>query len=218
MALAAHMEERSGSSATRRDPRRTIRLEALGERASGKVAPVMVHNISRNGLLIESDKPMAAGEAFLVDLPNGHGTLARVVWTSERLHGCRFEEPVSDLVLNATELAGTVVRDEPAALQQGGEPFGDRLQRLRKARGLSLSQVAEELGVSKPTVWAWEHGRARPVAERIDALAAALGTSASELLSGADTSELADLLSSSRNRIAELYGIRPEKVRIMIEL
>lgn len=222
MALPAHIEESSGSPANAREPRRTIRLNATGELPSGDHASVNVHNISRTGLLIETDSAMAVGESFAIDLPEAGPTLAHVVWQSENLHGCRFEQPLTNAVLSAAQLRSAVIANEPDEAQtaggRAGEAFGDRLQRLRKAQGLSLSQVAEALGVSKPTVWAWEHGRARPLADRIDALAQALGTSAQDLVSGADTSELADLLSTSRTKIAQVYGTRPENVRIMIEL
>ena len=46
-----------------------------------------------------------------------------------------------------------------------------RLNHLRRERGMTLAQVASALGVSKPTVWAWEKGKARPLPERIAAIA-----------------------------------------------
>ena len=94
-----------------------------------------------------------------------------------------------------------------------------RLQRLRKERGLTLAQVAGQLGVSKPTVWAWERGRARPIEERVDALAEALGVTRGELMATGETSlALRELLARSREQIAAAFGTRPENVRIMIEL
>ena len=145
---------------------------------------------------------------------------ASVVWTSGDLFGCRFDEPLTPAALAAAELrslappeAGTPVRADPP------DDLGTRLQRLRKERGLTLAQVAGQLGVSKPTVWAWERGRARPIEERIDALAEALGVTRSELMAIGETSgALRDLVARSREQIAAAFGTRAENVRIMIEL
>ncbi len=207
MALAAHFEITGDGAGTRGEPRRTVKLDTRGRRASGDAQAVTVHNISATGLLIECGTPLDAGERFAIDLPEASGLVAEVIWTSGSLNGCRFENPVPPAVLSGDEAAAP-----------DGEAFGERLQRLRKARGLSLAQVGAELGVSKPTVWAWEQGRAKPVASRIDALAGLLGTTAHELLSGQDASALSELLSRSRKEIAAVYGTKPEAVKIMIEL
>ena len=84
---------------------------------------------------------------------------------------------------------------------------------------MSLAQVAERLGVSKPTVWAWEQGRSRPVGNRIDPLAEALGVTRTELYPDADDQSLLhDLLVRVRAEIAEAAGASPDKIRISIEL
>lgn len=62
-----------------------------------------------------------------------------------------------------------------------GETLGTQIRRLRTERDLTLSQVAKHLGVSKPTVWAWEHDKALPICRRIDKLALILGVKPSEL-------------------------------------
>jgi len=221
MAIAAHLEESAKSSGKSREPRRTIRLETLGASASGDTSAVTVHNISASGLLIESDQSLAVGESLAIDLPHAESTAAAVVWASGRLHGCQFSKPVSGAVLSAAELQSAVGQElEPGGHDEAGqrESFGARLQRLRKEQGYPLSRIASELGVSKPTVWAWEQGRARPVKGRIEALANVLGVSGRELLSGQDETGLEDLLTRSREHIADVFGVTAENVRIMIEL
>lgn len=82
------------------------------------------------------------------------------------------------------------------------ETFSAQLRRLREERGLSLAQIAGPLGVSKPTVWAWENGKANPLASRIGALAAILGVPASDLAGPTATSfgdRIADLESQIEN-------------------
>ena len=66
----------------------------------------------------------------------------------------------------------------PQGAAANGEALAARLGRLRREAGLTLADVAAALGVSKPTVWAWEKGKARPLPERLGAIAAALGVEA----------------------------------------
>lgn len=42
-------------------------------------------------------------------------------------------------------------------VQPGEEPFGTRLARLRKARGLTQVQLAERVGISQPLLSYYEH-------------------------------------------------------------
>lgn len=225
MAITAHFEflrAVDSAAAAPREPRRALRLEALGATASDDSAQVLLHNISAGGLLIETDAPLADGECIEVDLPLAGVIVAHVVWSSGRLHGCRFDTPVSTAVLNATQLR-SVAQDE---IQLSGETpavregsFGVRLKRLRKDRGLTLAQIADTMGVSKPTVWAWEQGKAHPIESRLEALAGVLGVTLDELQGGgARDNALGDFLAHSRERIAQAVGTTPDKIRIMIEL
>lgn len=230
MAIAAHFEETAGAAGTSRQPRRKLRLEAEGSTASGLSTRVLVHNVSATGLLIESEAALSVGERLEIDLPGNGATPASVVWTSGRLFGCRFEAPISRATLSAAQLRSAVVeadsepgpeKADPAGSADPsvpGESFGSRLQRLRKDQRLTLSQVAAALGVSKPTVWAWERGKARPVEGRLDMLAETLGVPRSALMPGRGTLDLDDLLIRSKEQIARSAGTSPDKIRIMIEL
>jgi DNA-binding XRE family transcriptional regulator len=223
MAIAAHFEDAPERPGERRGPRRRLRLEALGATSAGGATSVLVHNISATGLLLESAVPLAGGESISIELPHAGPTAARVIWTSGDYFGCQFDAPISAAALSAAELRGTAA--PPAEVPRlpreapSSESFGVRLQRLRKDRGLTLAQVAAELGVSKPTVWAWENGRARPVDGRMEALAQTLGVPVAALQASArDNGELRDLLARSREQIAEAFGVGAGNVRIMIEL
>lgn len=99
-----------------------------------------------------------------------------------------------------------------------GEPLELRLQRLRKLRGLTLAELATRLGVSKPTVWAWEQARSSPSPDRYEKIAEVLGTTASALRSGREEDVASAVLERSRRRIAQAYGVSADSVRIMIEL
>jgi transcriptional regulator with XRE-family HTH domain len=231
MAIWAHFQGPAVLAGKDRARRRTLQLEAHGALPSGTGTAVQVHNISASGLLLESEVALDVGEALLIDLPHVGSTAARVVWRSGGLSGCEFEIPLSRAALSAAELRSAIAGElaDDQALPESAQPtvaepavpdesFGLRLQRLRKERGLTQAQVATELGVSKPTVWAWEQGRARPVESRIDALAEVLGVDRASLLAGPDLSALSELLARSREQIAAAFGTSPDNVRIMIEL
>lgn len=224
MVIAAQWDEQRNQQAARADGRRgvrrTLRLEAVGELAGGQAARVLVHNVSATGLLIESETRLGAGETLSVDLPEAGLVQARVVWSSGTLYGCEFEAPVRPAVLSAAQLRSAVVDPVAISAPRGltDESFGERLHRLRKLRGLSMAQIAATLEVSKPTVWAWEQDKARPIAARIDALAQVLQVPSWELMAQRDPDQRRGLLDASREKIAQAFGIAPDMVRILIEL
>jgi transcriptional regulator with XRE-family HTH domain len=219
MALVAQWDE-SAASGKPREPRRKLRLEARGALPSGDATSVLVHDVSATGLLLESAVPLVVGERIAVELPHAGATWARAVWTSGRLFGCQFEMPVSAATLSAAQLRSAVGQDVDLAPRREASvdaSFGDRLQRLRKARGLSQAEIASRLGVSKPTFWAWEHGKARPLDSRVDALAEALGVARADLLPGPGTPLPGALIEHSKEQIAAALGVDRDKVRISIE-
>lgn len=221
MAIAAHFEESSGLAGKARAPRRMLRLEAQGMTATGDPARVLVHNISANGLLLESEVSLASGERIDIDLPHAGPTPARIVWTNGSFFGCQFDVPISPGALGAAQLRSDVPDGTNAPTRQtslGGESFGARLQQLRKERGLTLAQLAAQLGVSKPTVWAWEQGKARPVEGRMEALAQALNVPEWEMLLGRSIPVLPDLITRAKEQIAGALGVTPDKVKIAVEL
>lgn len=55
------------------------------------------------------------------------------------------------------------------------------LARLRKEKGLSQAEVAEELGVTRQAVSRWESGRAWPSAEKLVAVSRLYGVTVEEL-------------------------------------
>ena len=228
MVIAAHFDDSPGQGdqpGQARAPRRMLRLEASGLTAAGNPAIVLVHNISADGLLLESETSLASGERIDIDLPHAGATPARVIWASGSFFGCQFDAPISPAAISAAQLRS----DAPAQIPDGtetsasrgaptGVSFGGRLQQLRKQRGLTLSQLAAQLGVSKPTVWAWEQGKARPVEARMEALAQALGVPEWEMLMGRSSPVLPDLITRAKEQIASALGVPLDKVRIVVDL
>ena len=223
MAVKGHLGTTTQNIDDRDGERRQLLLETSGRFGSGEASNVVIHNISATGMLLETTLDLAEGEVLEVDLPEAGSVLARIVWASGILFGCAFRDVLSDGALSAVELKASAPLPpelgRPATRRKAtGELFGQRLEKLRKGRGMTLAQVAEKLGVSKPTVWAWEKGKARPVPDRLPALAEVLGVEESELASFSEPPGIADLIESSRQRIAEAYGTSSDKVRIMIEV
>lgn len=228
MSLKAHLDPTAPGASQRRQPRRALQLETSGVLPSGLEANVTIHNISAAGLLLETEVPLAEGEAFTIELPEIGRVEAQIVWVSDRLYGCAFERALGQATLAATQLraAAPLGRASPAQelrppQTDGGavaEPFGIKLNRLRRERGMTLAQVADALSVSKPTVWAWEKGKARPVPERLDAIAEALGVSTNELGAASQSGEAAAVVEECRIRIARVCGTESQNIRIMIEV
>ena len=221
MAIVAHWEATEASTRRPREPRRKLLLEARGALPSGASAEILVHDISTTGLLLESAVPLGIDEKIGIELPHAGTTWATVIWTSGKLFGCQFETPISTGALSAAQLRSAVgqpVNVAPRSTALPDATFGARLQRLRKERGISQAQVATSLGVSKPTVWAWEHGKARPIDSRIADLASVLGVERADLLAQPANAEARDFITRSRVEIAAAFGTTPEKIRIWIEL
>ncbi|CAG9258075.1 Putative DNA-binding protein [Burkholderia diffusa] len=61
--------------------------------------------------------------------------------------------------------------------------LGEKIRTLRKQQGLTLDQLALQISASKSSIWELENKeKARPSADRIDAIAQALGVTSAYLL------------------------------------
>jgi transcriptional regulator with XRE-family HTH domain len=73
-------------------------------------------------------------------------------------------------------------RYHPPPLNLGKETLGQRIRRLRKERGLTQAQLAEQMGIAEILISDYERGRLRVSAETAVRLALAFGVSTDELL------------------------------------
>lgn len=71
----------------------------------------------------------------------------------------------------------TLFTDDQATL-------GDRIAAAREAAGLTQAELAQRLGVRRPTLRDWEDDRAEPRANRLQMLAGCLGVSLRWLMTG----------------------------------
>ena len=66
------------------------------------------------------------------------------------------------------------------------------IKHLRKLRGISQERLAEEIGVSRQTVYRWESGHAVPSQEDVENICHALGVDYAELAEEASVAETAE--------------------------
>ena len=222
MAMTVYLNEVPRSAGKGRASRRQLRLPLHGSKATGAEIEALVHNISATGMLVESGAPLEIGEVIEVNLPHSGKTATKVIWTSGRLAGCQFEMPISPATLSAAQLRSVVVEGEPDAAQNrpaaSAESFGARLQRLRTAKGLTQGQLAVRLGVSEPSISAWELDKARPKAGRVEVLANMLGVEIHELLGLEETENLRDLVARAKEQIAKAARVAPDNIKLTIEI
>jgi transcriptional regulator with XRE-family HTH domain len=221
MVIKAHLQSPQSHRAS---PRRALMLATSGRLADGAEDNVTVHNISAAGLLLETALELDIGDELAIDLPEAGAVDAVIVWRSQHLYGCAFEQAIGSAALAAAQLRAEARSSSlGGGIASGGEvlgaAFGSKLNRLRRERGLTLADVADTLGVSKPTVWAWEKGKARPLPERLGPIAEALGVSPDDLVeASAANAETGALIEECRSRIANAFNTAPSTVRIMIDL
>lgn len=72
--------------------------------------------------------------------------------------------------------------------------FQERLYQLRKERGLSQEELANEVGVSRQAVQKWESGAAQPTLDKLTVLAQYFGVTLDWLVTGAEVENAAPVV------------------------
>ena len=118
--------------------RRRLRPEAKGGHAGD--APVVVHDISENGMLLESDAELGAGEVLDVMIPEIGAARATVMWSSGPYFGCRFDKPIS-----TAAVSGALLRSPRQA--PGEERKRALLEALTELRSLAgmIEQITDRV-------------------------------------------------------------------------
>ena len=134
MTIWAYVEPEARATNRRRAPRQRLRLEALGTPASGGAVRVAIRDMSLQGFLIETGAHLLVGEQLEVDLPQAGPVRAEVIWSSGKYFGCRFEQPISKVILSAALLRSEPKRGDNG-IQAGELGSADRIA-LPAALGL----------------------------------------------------------------------------------
>jgi len=101
--LLAHLESSGVQSDRRGFERHVLKLRVPGSTRS-EAAVVLIHDLSRTGLLIETSAKLALGADLEIDLPETGARQAKVVWNGGHYFGCQFHEPISKGGLSAALL------------------------------------------------------------------------------------------------------------------
>ena len=211
-----------------RQPRLVLRLHT-GVGQAGRAFDADILNLSRDGMLVQTEASLSLDDPFEVVLPQSGAVGARVVWSADGLYGCSFDQPITEDELEAANDLAAI--DKSGTRPRFGvdhETLGQRIKRLRIADGLSMRAFAEQIGVSKPTLWKWEGDQVRPRHETMQRLASRLGVTELELVYGApgrgaasegddSNASLADIVRASRQKIARAAGVDPARVEIAID-
>lgn len=86
-----------------------------------------------------------------------------------------------------------------------GLELGRRIRLLREMAGLSQSQLAEKVGISRSAVAFWETGRSGHVGKHLGQLAEVLGVEPEVLLTGMAFKEITEVLTPDEHIILQLY-------------
>jgi hypothetical protein len=110
MRLEAVLEQHAAAD-SRATARRALKLGVHSRTPAGSELHVMIHNISRTGLLLEAPAgSLAVGDGLFLHVPEEGEVESRVVWESGRLFGCKFRSAVSQAAVS-----GALLQAEPRA-------------------------------------------------------------------------------------------------------
>lgn len=99
------------------------------------------------------------------------------------------------------------------------EGMGNRIKELRKAKGLTLEQVGDAVGVGKSTVRKWETGMiANMRRDKIASLAKVLGTTPAHLMGWKEKEISSDerQLTEGEKQMLNLFKLIPEEQQPLV--
>ena len=98
-------------------------------------------------------------------------------------------------------------------------PFGERLSKVRKARGLTQKQFAERIGVTKRVIAFYEGDHAGPTPELLQKMAAGLRVTVSYLL-GESTQKIIEpeVPAALRKHVDKLKNLPPKDQKAAVRM
>lgn len=133
MSLLAHLEPERATSERRRSARRMLRLELEPQGSAG--SRVVIHDLSEQGMLLETDARLVDGETVDLVIPGAGSAEAAVIWNSGRYFGCRFENPLTSAAVSAA-----LLRSPPSLDEERKRAIYNALAELQ-----SLAKVVEQI-------------------------------------------------------------------------
>jgi len=96
----------------RRELRWRVRLDVRCHSGVRDGQLLDVTDLSKSGFLLETSEPLKTGACLVVEIPGGIMKSCKVVWSSGRLHGATFADPLTDCELR--ELTSSALRAWPS--------------------------------------------------------------------------------------------------------
>lgn len=202
--------------------RRTLWLTATGIRANRKAAEVLVHDLSPEGMLVESTEPLEIGELIAFELPSSGLHEANVVWSSTKFYGCCFKELLSAAAVSAALLKAlpsdrTIFNEKKA--KKGLSGLSGKLTAMREKRGLSVEELARILRVSRQALWYWETGQRFPRKHLLMRIAQEFAVPPSELSVEEERArDVYSCLQKCKEQISSDCGIPLDNIKIKIDV
>lgn len=196
--------------------RHRLSLEAQVYETGAGARAATIANISETGCLVElQDAGVARTEVSIeiigLDIPPVD---ARVTWHGDAAFGCVFDEPLGAATVSAARLRG----DPPSERTSQRTDWAERLVAARKRLAISASAMARELGISRPTLWAWETGRSAPSVENAGRVEDWLSQAEPPLPAGNKAGELGSRVDALRAQVADVLGVEPGDIDISLRL
>lgn len=127
-------------------------------------SPAFLLDISRNGALIATESAVEIGDVVHVSFGIGRPCKveANVVWLGDGIFGSQFDLslPLDDLAM--IKRTGLALPPPELQGQDARSMLPKFIERAKLMSGLSATEIAHKLQVSRPTLWAWETGRTSP--------------------------------------------------------
>lgn len=110
-----------------------LRLELEPQGSAG--SRVVIHDLSEQGMLLETDARLVDGETVDLVIPGAGSAEAAVIWNSGRYFGCRFENPLTSAAVSAA-----LLRSPPSLDEERKRAIYNALAELQ-----SLAKVVEQI-------------------------------------------------------------------------
>lgn len=193
-------------------------------RCSSSCEDALALYLSPSGCLIETMHKFEINDTITVELPDNEkaGHDATIVGVGAGVIDCHFNTELSARNIGDSWLRGAV-RDTAIALDYGSlEPLARAIGLARKRSGLSATELAHRIGVSRPTLWSWETGKTRPSQANLEKLREALSGSRhgerKDLAEDVPAPKLETVIKNYRNRLAKEIGIDENCINIRIDI
>lgn len=142
MSALAYFEDVAENSERRSSDRHVLRLETAASISARADTAAVIHDISMEGLLMETATDLPTGASFELALPEAEATVATVVWKRGHYYGCEFAEPLRKAVFSAVLLKNPSLTPRWATAGADGELARDALSGSEMSPGMRFWTIA----------------------------------------------------------------------------